>query len=166
MMNSKFPLHPTKIEQIHLLNQLLKNIFPDYSTENPHEEWLVRSLSTDQLPYLPLVLELSSGLTCLYHRHRVKSSLNVYECCMEDILAALGMLQAQLSPLSLVGESAQYVYGRLSSEGAELMSRRAIMKLTGYSKTHIQRILHELYEMGLLKRTGSVHKYFYGISKS
>lgn len=156
-MKSSLVSPSEKIHQLYILSELLQGLYTDYQSINPHKDWLRSNLSSSQQAYLPLLLELSSGFTLLFHRHRVELKIHIYETSIEDVLTAMGLLQSSLSPLSVVSEGARYVYGKLSNQSSSL-TRKEVMAITGYQKSHCQRLLNELYVMGLVERSGHWNK--------
>jgi len=147
--------------QIQLLDKVLKDVLPDYEISNPYQEMLTKKLNKEQLPYLPLILQVVKRLTILYHKNRIEIKKNYYEVSMEDITATLSLLQGKLSPLSMVREGTFYSYMKLKEADSFLFTRQQAVVITGYSKTQMQRILNELYQHHLLERTGSKNRGYY-----
>jgi hypothetical protein len=146
--------------QISLLDKLFTDLLPDYEIKNPYKEYLENHLTSDQKTYLPLVQRLIKHLTLLYRSHRLEPRKNYYEATKEDVLAALKLLQGHLSPLSVLRPGTLYSYQELQKLKHPINRREATAQ-TGYKKTHMQRILNELYRRDLVRRTGNKNRGWY-----
>ena len=78
-----------------------------------------------------------------------------------QVTAALSILQRNLNPLSLLSSQAFYAYQKLLESPIKVFIRRDAMKITGYEKTSIHRIIHELLHYGLVEETGFKNKGFF-----
>jgi hypothetical protein len=142
------------LAQLCLIEKILSNVLPERDVNNPYKKHLEKHLSEDQQVFLSLLLSLSKQLTLLYRRHRLELDKNHYQVCREDVIVGLGLLQGQLSPLSKLSSKAVYSYGKMMLSGKKDFARKQAMEMTGYGKTHIQRILNELHEKNIIERTG------------
>jgi len=147
--------------QIQLIEKLLSDVLPDYEILNPYEDYIKIELSEAQQPYLPLIMQLVKRLTLLYRHNRIELKKNYYESTKEDITATLGLLQGKLSPLSLLSEGSFYSYLKLKENNLSFFTRKQAIQITGYKPTQMHRVLNDLYQGGLLERTGHKNKGYY-----
>jgi|GEM_PF-4406483 len=146
--------------QIHLLSDYFTTVLPRVHASNPYCSYLEENLLPEQHPFLQPILDLSNQLAILYRHNRIQLGAKHVETCMEDVSAAIGLMQCRISPLSVLRQGAFYSYRQLRGENFTAFKRKEAMRATGYSKSHMQRLLDELHNTGLICKQGNKHTGF------
>ena len=142
-----------RIGLVRHLSSILAALSPESNAGNPHETWLESLLDESQKALLPDIISLSNGLAMLYQTHRVVLADGRIEASREDVMAALRLLQSELSP-SLAGSPSALACHALLIGKKQGFTRRQAMEWCGHGKTQMQRILNELTALCLAERRG------------